>query len=293
MISVQKLKVLNSALLGYVYKWMVDFHILSVPNLISNCDIIVSLTSYGRRVSSNVVYYTLVSILRQYVQPKRIVLWLSKAEWNDDILPTKLASLKDKGVEILYCDEIRSYKKLVPTLENFPNDNVVTIDDDMIYDINFISQISEAHQQHPNDIICMDTRIVQISNGIPSQYDKWGEYQDEESSVMIFPVGVGGTLYPAGSLHKDVLRKDLFTTLCPLADDIWFWFQGLRKQTNKRYIRKKRQDLSFDALYQYFHKGSALTHYNFVEHQNDKQFRDLFMYYGVKMDEAGNIVATL
>ena len=290
---IRKLSALINSLEGYMYKFAVDTNLSPIPPLTKDYDgIIISLTSYGRRVSNNVVFYTLVSLLRQRVQPSRIILWLAKDEWSDDKLPKKLSSLKDKGVEIRYCDDIRSFKKLVPTLEICPDGNIVTVDDDMIYNSDFISQISEAHQKYPNDIICMDTRIVQLEDGIPTHYDRWGEYAEEVSGKMVFPVGVGGILYPAGSLNKDVLRKDLFMKLCPLADDIWFWFQGLRNSTNKRYVRKKHRDLTFDALYQFFHKGSALTHSNYEEHQNDRQFRDLFEFDGVKVDDKGNIINT-
>lgn len=58
---------------GYFYKWLVDLHIYNVPklNIDEAANVIVSLTSYGRRIESNVLYYTLVSILRQSVSPKK------------------------------------------------------------------------------------------------------------------------------------------------------------------------------------------------------------------------------
>ena len=71
--------------------------------------IIVSLTSYGRRVES-VVYYTLVSLLKQRLMPDKIVLWLDNDNWCDNNLPPKISKLKQYGVDILYCKDIRSYK---------------------------------------------------------------------------------------------------------------------------------------------------------------------------------------
>lgn len=58
----------------------------------------------------------------------------------------------------------------------------------------------------------------------------------------------------------------------------------------KLFERKSQLDYSFNALYQYFHKGSALTHSNRFGHANDKQFSDLFAYYGVRVDRYGNLI---
>lgn len=289
--SLNKLRVLYFAIKGHCYKWMVDLGVLRVPNLNnSSCDIVVSLTSYGRRVTDGVVYYTLVSVLRQTLQPSKILLWLSEDEWSDDTLPSKLKYLRKKGVEIRYCKDTRSYKKLTPTLKLYPNCNIMTIDDDVIYTKDSINLIWNQHLQNMKSIICLKASMPKLENGVPSNYAIWKELQTSINSLMVFPIGCGGILYPQGSLHEDVLREELFLRLCPLADDIWFWFCGLLNGTEKLYIKKRNTDLSFDALYQYFHKGSALTHTNRFEHANDNQFKDLFDFYNIKLMDSGRLV---
>ena len=42
-------------------------------------------------------------------------------------------------------------------------------------------------------------------------------------SGRIIQTGVGGVLYPPGSLKKEMIDEALFTRLAPTADDIWFW----------------------------------------------------------------------
>ena len=60
MLFFSKLKILWHTIMGYGYKYMVDLGVLKIPYLNNhNCDIVVSLTSYGRRVADCVVYYTL------------------------------------------------------------------------------------------------------------------------------------------------------------------------------------------------------------------------------------------
>lgn len=283
-----KLKLGFFSIVGYIYKLLVDIKLLNVPDLKpeNGVDVIVSLTSYGRRVRSNVVYYTLVSLLRQKLQPAQIVLWLADSEWNEMTIPQKLKSLEAKGVEICYCKDIRSYKKLIPTLVKYPDKTIVTVDDDMIYSSDTLETLWVAHDKNPNEIVCTVARKPSLENGLIGRYNDWEDslihpFKNEIQGYDLFPVGVGGVLYPVGSLHDDVVKEDLFMTFCPYADDIWFWFCGWRKHTAKRYVQKKGNDVSFDSLYQYFHKGSALTHKNSQEDQNDIQIRNLFKHYHI------------
>ena len=100
-------------------------------------DVIVSLTSYGKRVTDSVPY-AIFSIFTQSVLPNRIVLWLDNDNWNDNNLPYLLKRIQKSGLEIYYCDDIRSYKKLIPALRKFPNNPIITIDDDFYYNKDFI-----------------------------------------------------------------------------------------------------------------------------------------------------------
>lgn len=294
-----KLKVLWYAILGYCYKWLVDLSILTIPSLIqTNREegqrIIVSMTSYGRRISSSIVYYSLVSALRQTIQPDKITLWIDKNKWNNDNLPMKLKRLIPHGVEYKFCDDIRSYTKLVPALIEFPNDIIITLDDDVIYPRNTIQQLYDEYKQHPNDICCLNPLGVRVVDGVPAKYETWSEFDyNKQDNVMVFPCGVEGVLYPPHTMSSEVTKEELFKNLCPLADDIWFWFCGCLNNTTRRGIRKTDASYSFDALYQYFHTGSALTHTNRFEHANDKQFKDLFEHYGVIINNSKKFVKNL
>ena len=291
-----KFIVLLHAILGYCYKLLVDLKILTVPTLKpferdDDRKIIVSMTSYGRRISSSVVYYSLVSVLRQTIQPDKITLWIDKTKWNEESLPEKLRSLIPKGVEYNYCTDIRSYTKLVPALKKYPNDIIITLDDDIIYPDNTIEQLYTNYKKYPDSISCLNPLKVRTVNGVPCNYDTWTEIPEEVASkVMVFPCGVEGVLYPPHCLSDEVCDEKIFKSLCPQADDIWFWFCGCRNNTNRIGVRKTRASFSFDALYQFFHKGSALTHTNRFEHANDKQFKDLFRYYGALINENGELI---
>lgn len=248
-------------------------------------NVVVSLTSYGRRVEKSIVYYTLVSILRQTQLPDRIILWLNQDKWNDDNLPTRLKYLRDHhGVEIRFCEDIRSYTKLIPTLQLCPDDIIITVDDDIIYHRTVVRSMMERYHQHPDCIVgfgCLRPCLNKI--GKIQKYRKWPLAADGETSLSVFPLGYNVVLYPPHTLHEDVFDRKVYQSLCPYADDVWFWLQGLRKGTQHHCLVTKRiHNHSFDALYQLFHRGSALMHVNLAEQNNEKQMEACMDYY--KMD---------
>jgi len=186
------------------------------------CDneIVVSLTTYDKRL--DVVYLAIASIMRQTLRPNRIVLWLAK-EFKHQRLPATLNMLQKRGLEIRYCDEIRSYKKLIPSLETFPDATVITIDDDIIYDFELIDRLVRSHLREPQTVWGM--RVSEITfdkNGEISPYKKWIPGKTDHESPMNFATGVGGVLYPPHVFSDEILDRDKFLTLAPTADDLWF-----------------------------------------------------------------------
>lgn len=279
MLIFNKFKILLNAITGYCIKFKIDvFGIGNIEPLpsSSNDQIIVSLTSYGRRVKS-VVYYTLVSLLKQTERPSKIILWLDNS-WNDDNIPQKLKSLTKYGVEIRSCEDIRSYKKLIPTLKEFPKNIIVTVDDDVIYNKHLIKSLMDGYRNNGR-IQCTIGSIPKLHKGIFSPYTTWTEIRHFYAGDYMVPIGVGGVLYPPESLDKEVLNIEAFTKLAPNADDLWFWCMAKKKGSSHSCIDFPHNNYSFDALYQHFHNGSALTHKNAGEGMNDIQLKNILNHY--------------
>ena len=93
-------------------------------------EVILSLTTYGKRLYE--VAATIESIMQGSMKPNRIVLWLEN-ELQDTELPIALKNQQGRGLEVIFCKNVRSYKKLVPALCRFPDSAIITIDDDVIY----------------------------------------------------------------------------------------------------------------------------------------------------------------
>ncbi|WP_147707782.1 hypothetical protein [Microvirga massiliensis] len=81
-----------------------------------------------------------------------------------------------------------------------------------------------------NQIVCHRAHKISFDKqGCLRPYAQWlYETREPEESIAIFPTGVGGVLYPPGSLSTEVLDEISFRELCPKADDIWLYWMGRR-----------------------------------------------------------------
>lgn len=189
------------------------------------CDeeVVVSLTTYGDRIHD--VHLAIESIMQQTMLPNRIVLWLAEDEFKGKTLPVALRMQLERGLEIAYCEDLRSYKKLIPSLRRFPEACIVTVDDDIAYSPDFIEKMVRAHKEHPSDICASRIhRIVLDATGKPAPYLEWQlcvEKCPKENNLAFF-TGCGGILYPPGSLPEEVFNQDVFMGICSSADDVWF-----------------------------------------------------------------------
>lgn len=199
-----------------------------------NPQIIVSLTSMPERMKD--LHIGLYSLFNQTATPDRIILWLSKEEFpnKEKDLPKKILKFKKFGLEIKWCDNIKSYKKLIPTLQKFPDDVIITADDDILYPEEWLLKLLSAHEKEPNTIFCHRAhRIIFDDNKNILPYNAW-EHCVKTNKGIIFPTVGGGALYPPGSLFKDTTQTGIFTELAPNADDIWFWAMATLQKTPVR-----------------------------------------------------------
>lgn len=118
----------------------------------SNTKLIVSMTSWKMRIEN--VATVVESILENTVLPDKIVLNLSEEEFTkkSDDLPENLLLLVSSGkVEINWVIEnTKAFKKIIPTMQKYPHDLVLAIDDDFLYPKDFIETFLTEHRKYPN-----------------------------------------------------------------------------------------------------------------------------------------------
>ena len=247
--------------------------------------LIVSVTSYGRRVAK-VLRYPLLSILHQTRRPDRIVVWLDNDHFSDENIPSYLRRMiSEYGIEVKYCEDLKSYKKLVPSLREFPEDIIVTIDDDQVYDRHTLEELWNMHMEHPESIICPIAHVPVFESGNLKPYFTWKLNVKHSDSRILFPVGAFGVLYPPHSLFSDATDSSLFTSLSPHADDVWFWFMGLMNH-RRVYIIGNWTCRPIDLAYQLIHRDDSLMKQNLLNNRNDVQIEAVLEHYGVSPNQA-------
>ena len=204
-------------------------------SLISEKPVIVTLTTHGQRIYD--VHLAIESIMQGTVLPNRIILWISDKYENLKI-PAFLQKQQQRGLEIKFCRDIRSYTKLIPALQTYPDSILVTIDDDIIYPADTLENLINAHNEFP-DCVCANfiRRYPDISKGGKiSILNAWPSYNNKPFTPFYgFFEGFGGVLYPVNSLHAEVFNEDFFLNVCKTADDIWFNAMSLMNDTKVVY----------------------------------------------------------
>lgn len=191
--------------------------------------IVVSLTSFPGRI--NTLWIAIESILRQSVKPDKIILWLAESQFDGlKSLPGSLLILQKRGLTIRFCDDLRSHKKYFYTMQEYPDDLVVLLDDDMIYPLDTIEKLIKLHHKYPTDI-CTITGQVIVPGKLPSQWRNPMLSEKFEHSDELQVFSGSGSLYPPHAVHKDAFDKKKMQAVGPYADDLWLTYMAQRNTT--------------------------------------------------------------
>lgn len=245
-------------------------------------ELIISLTSYPERIPD--IHYTLFSLLNQNEKADRVILWLAEEQFpgKEKDLPDNVLNLQKFGLEIRWCHDIRSYKKLIPALKEFPNAIIVTADDDIWYPQDWLEKLYKAYLKYPYAVIGHRGHRIKIENGEVAPYSHW-----RKNILALWPrydnfvTGCGGILYPPHSLYKDVCNVDLFQKLAPYADDIWFWAMAVLNGTKIKNIPYRMHKMTYVNLEREKRQTNenTLAKINITNGGNDRQFKEVLNAY--------------
>ncbi|MDE5868733.1 MAG: hypothetical protein K2H18_00750, partial [Muribaculaceae bacterium] len=247
------------------------------------CDheVVVSLTSYGKRLYE--VGITIESIMQQSMLPNRIILNL----YTEDVavsLPIALQRQIKRGLEVhLVSTDIRSYKKLIPTLKRFPDAVIITIDDDCIYEYDLVERLFNSYLKNPHSVSAVRTHSILLDkNGKPLPYHKWDSCSAYASKGnRLFFTGVGGVLYPPGAFNDEVFNEEAFMSLAPYADDVWFHAMALLNGTSIVKAPAHSGD-DIDHIENSAVQDIGLVNRNCnIERENDKQIKAIYDRYDI------------
>ena len=259
-----------------IAKRMINY---SIPSLRVKHDLpaplIISLTSYPDRYEC--LPLTLNCLLSQTVMPDKIILWIGYQD--QDLLTDDILSFRQKGIAIQFCENIGSYKKIIPTLQNYPDSYIVTADDDTYYPATWLEKLVITSKNNTTNVIAHRVRRIELDNqGKLLPYEKWAfELDNLSPSPLNFPTGVGGVLYPPHVFHPDVLKSNIFMKLCPTGDDIWLYWMWQIKGAMCQ-LATKTKDNTFIVNWPESQKNSLWAHNQ--KGQNDQQINKMIGLYG-------------
>ena len=209
--------------------------------------IIVSMTSYPERMSD--IHFTIYSLLNQTYKPNKVILWLATEQFpqHEKDIPKNVLNLKKYGLVIKWCEDIKSYKKLIPSLKEYPNQYIVTADDDIYYHRNWLENIWKQHKKYPNTIISSRSRkIIFDENNDFCKYGQWKlSTHEEKPSYLNFPTNGAGTLFCSELLSEEVFNQELFMEICATSDDIWFWAMMVLNKTKISVVENPMNEITY------------------------------------------------
>lgn len=160
-----------------------------------NVKIIISLTTYPKRMQT--IRLVLESLLSQTYLPDKIVLWLSEEEFDKNTLQCVLPLSEEVDIEIRWCEKnLRSHKKYYYAMQEFPDDIIITVDDDVIYKDTMIENLIKGYRCYPYAVIARRAHLItKTEDGNIAPYREW--YQEctrylNEPRMDLVATGVGG-----------------------------------------------------------------------------------------------------
>ena len=236
----------------------------------TNRDVVLSLTTYPKRMDTLPI--VLESLLRQTVRPTSIQLWLAEEQYPDkETLLRDMKPYTDRGLEILFCDDLKSHKKYYYSMKNNPDAIVVTVDDDIIYPENMLEELLKTHREYPDCVVAHRAHKMKKENGTVLPYNNW--YYRAMGCIgpnlYLCAMGCGGCLY---------LNREVFKEICFFADDIWLKCM--------EYINKVPVVLTGannpEVISVIGSNEGGLAQSNVEDNKNDLQFRAVSEYYNIK-----------
>lgn len=262
--------------------------------------IIVSLTSYPARIGE--IHKVLESLVNQTYQADAIILYLAEEQFPDKHLPIEVDAFIKKGVEIHWCEkDLKSHKKYFYAFQEYPDDYIITADDDFYYDKYMIEELVKYIDVYPGCVLARRAHLITAKGNQIAEYSEWwGEctrYIGMPRMDMFSTTG-GGVLYPPHIFCDEVFNQDEIIKNCFHADDIWLKIMETICDIPTVLVETRNLDIpspsfSGNGLYQQFNDyggndkqlNAILQHYNYYHSQEKSLTQKIFQNGLISCDE--------
>lgn len=213
---------------------------LSRAPVTGDADVVVSLTTYGPRLAT--AHYAVESVGRGVVRPRRIVLWVGRAD--AERLTPQLQRLRRRGLEVVATTDVGPHTKYHPYVMAHERHSLplATADDDVLYPRGWLAGLLTAHAEQPGVVSCYRAWEMVLDGDRLAPYATWPPCRTTAPAHRHFLTGVGGVLYPPAVL--DALRRagTGFLTLTRANDDVWLNVVALRHGVPVRQVVARRTE---------------------------------------------------
>jgi len=202
--------------------------------------IIVSFTSYPARLHN--IHLTIKSLMLQTVKPDMIILYLGE-DTKEEIIPKRVLDLQSLGLTIQKMPgDLGSFKKFYYAFKDFPNDYVITVDDDLIYDRKMIEVLYKSAKENDHCIIAKRAHLMIKNDKELASYSKWIYECDNIHipSMALFATTGAGTLFRPNLFSKGWDDIDTFMNYCKNTDDIWIKFMAIKSGIPVLFVKSNR-----------------------------------------------------
>lgn len=243
--------------------------------------ITISLTSFPPRLAT--LHLCIKSLMRQTMKPDRIVLYLG-ADCENVRLPRALLALQKKGLTIRNVGgDLRPHKKYVYAMREFPDDFIITVDDDLMFCRDMVAGLWKAHEKYPDALVANRVHLMRQADGCILPYRDWLQETGtvREPTHALLSTNGAGSLFPPHCLPPEALDADLVHQLCLNADDIWLKFMLIRGGTKVLWAGKRTgmpDEIRIQAK-----KKHALMDGNLTNDGNDGYIAAMEQYFGMKL----------
>ncbi len=192
---------------------------------LASVPVLVSLTTFPARIDK--IHGALDSIIKQAFKPDRIVVCLTKEEFPDQQIPGKIQDyFVENNIEILWGDvNLKPHNKYYYSMQSYPDDIVITIDDDIVYDDRSLEYLYLSYLEYPYYVSALRAHIISLDDNkrfLP--YLEWIMNTDmliHKPCMELLATGVGGVLYPPHILSDMLFDCEIIKETCLNADDLW------------------------------------------------------------------------
>jgi glycosyltransferase involved in cell wall biosynthesis len=255
---------------------------------VRNKKIIVALTSFPSRIEF--VPIVIASLMRQTYKPDKIILYLANEQFPDKKLPFWLRIQKRHGLQVVFCaHDIRPHKKYFYAMQEYPQDIIITVDDDICYPDTLIENLIYSYQKNPKCVSAIRVHeMTFFDDGTLRPYTEWNHAiaPTDHPSMAYFATGVSGVLYPPQSMHPELFNLKNIQELCLNADDIWLKIMQVMNNTPVVAAAHKHGSLKYIDGSQ----EQALWKTNVHDGKNDSCLADILDKYNMSFGSADTLL---